>query len=320
MQNLGKIALTGHKGMVGAAILRQLHDAGVEPVTRGRDELDLRNQAAVRSFIASERPDTLIIAAARVGGILANARFPADFLYDNLMIETNLIDSAFRNGVGRLLFLGSSCIYPRLAAQPIVESELLNGPLEPTNEAYAIAKIAGIKLCEAYNRQHSTDFRSIMPTNLYGPGDNFDPDGSHVIPGLMRRFHEAMEDGVGQVTVWGTGTPKREFLYVDDMARAALHVLTLDKAEYDAATAPTQSHLNVGTGIDIEIRALAAMIAEVTGFKGRILFDSSKPDGTPRKCLNTRAIKRLGWAPEITLRDGLHSTYRWFQANSPVLC
>lgn len=301
--------------MVGSAILRRLTDQGVDTVTRTRTELDLTDQAAVRAFLLSERPDAVIIAAAKVGGIHANNTYPADFIYENLMIQANVIHSSFVAEVQRLLFLGSSCIYPRAVAQPMAEDALLTGILEPTNEPYAIAKIAGIKLCESYNRQHGTDYRSIMPTNLYGPGDNFHPANSHVMPAMMRRFHEAVQEGHAEVSVWGTGTPRREFLHVDDMAEASLFVLNLDRHIYEANTRPMLSHINVGTGVDVSIGELARMIADVTGFKGRLVFDTSKPDGTPRKLLNVSRLASMGWSARIGLAEGIADTYEWFRAN-----
>jgi nucleoside-diphosphate-sugar epimerase len=312
-----KIYIAGHRGMVGGAILRRLaarQAAGeaLELVTRSHAELDLADQRAVRGFLAAERPDAVILAAARVGGILANNNLPAEFIYENLMIEANIIDSAHRAGVQKLMFLGSSCIYPRLAAQPMREDALLTGPLEPTNEPYAIAKIAGIKLCESYNRQYGRDYRSVMPTNLYGPGDNFHPHNSHVIPALMRRFHEAVEAGEPEVVVWGSGRPMREFLHVDDMAAASLFVMELDPAIYAANTEPMLSHVNVGTGIDCSIRELAETMARVTGFAGRIGFDATKPDGTPRKLMDVSRLARLGWRASIPLEKGLADTYQWF--------
>jgi GDP-L-fucose synthase len=312
-----KIYIAGHRGMVGGAILRQLQarqDAGeaLELVTRTRAELDLTDQAAVREFMATERPDVVILAAAKVGGIMANNTYPAEFIYENLMIECNVIHQAFAAGVQQLLQLGSSCIYPRDAAQPMTENALLTGPLEPTNEPYAIAKIAGIKLCESYNRQYGVDYRSVMPTNLYGPGDNFHPQNSHVLPALIRRFHEATRDGATEVVIWGSGKPMREFLHVDDMAEASLFVLDLPRDAYAAQTHPMQSHINVGTGCDISIAALAQMVAEVTGFKGRLVFDTSKPDGTMRKLMDVSRLADMGWRARIDLKDGLRETYDWF--------
>jgi GDP-L-fucose synthase len=312
-----KIYIAGHRGMVGGAILRQLQarkDAGeaLELVTRTHGELDLTDQAAVRDFMRSEAPDVVILAAAKVGGIMANNTYPAEFIYENLMIECNVIHQAFAAGVQQLLQLGSSCIYPRDAAQPMAEEALLTGPLEPTNEPYAIAKIAGIKLCESYNRQYGVDYRSVMPTNLYGPGDNFHPQNSHVLPALIRRFHEATRDGATEVVIWGSGKPMREFLHVDDMAEASLFVLDLPRDAYAAQTHPMQSHINVGTGCDISIAALAQMVAEVTGFKGRLVFDTSKPDGTMRKLMDVSRLADMGWRARIDLKDGLRETYDWF--------
>lgn len=308
-----KIYLAGHRGMVGGAILRQLQARGADVITRSRDALDLTDQAAVRAFFQTERPDAVILAAAKVGGIHANDTFPASFIYDNLMIEANVIHQAHDAGVQSLLCLGSSCIYPRNAAQPMAEDALLTGSLEPTNEPYAIAKIAGIKLCESYNRQYDRDYRSVMPTNLYGPGDNFHPQNSHVLPALMRRFHEAVATGADTVTIWGSGTPQREFLHVDDMAAAALFVMDLDRDTYRAHTDPRQSHINVGTGQDVSIADLARLLATVTGFKGRIAFDRSKPDGTPRKLLDVSRLSRMGWTARIPLEDGIAQTYDWFR-------
>ena len=308
-----RIFVAGHRGMVGGAILRLLSRRdGVEVLTRTRSELDLTDQAATRDFMQETRPDAVILAAARVGGILANDTFPADFIRDNLMIQANVIHEAHTAGVQRLLQLGSSCIYPRDAAQPMTEDALLTGPLEPTNEPYAIAKIAGIKLCESYNRQHGRDYRSVMPTNLYGPGDNFDPETSHVLPALIRRFHEAKRAGAGSVTIWGTGTPRREFLHVDDMARAALFVFDLPHRDYAGQTRPMLSHINVGSGHDIAILDLARLVARIVGYDGRIETDPSKPDGTPRKLMDGSLLHRLGWEPAIDLEDGIADAYRWF--------
>jgi GDP-L-fucose synthase len=307
-----RIYVAGHRGMVGSAILRRLLSQGVETVTRTRAELDLTDQAAVRDFLHAERPDAVILAAAKVGGIHANNTYPADFIYENLMIEANAIHQSFAAGVRRLLFLGSSCIYPRAAAQPMAEDALLTNVLEPTNEPYAVAKIAGIKLCESYNRQYGTDYRSIMPTNLYGPGDNFHPENSHVLPALIRRFHEAVVSGAEAVTIGGSGRPRREFLHVDDMAEASLFVLGLDREDYEANTHPMLSHINVGTGEDVTIRALAEKVAEVTGFGGRLVFDATKPDGTPRKLMDVSRIAALGWRARRPLLDGIAETYAWF--------
>ena len=312
-----KYYIAGHRGMVGGAILRHLEaraakGEAIELLTRTHGELDLTDQRAVRAFMQDVRPDVVILAAARVGGIHANDTYPADFIRDNLMIECNVIHEAFGAGVRRLLQLGSSCIYPRDAAQPMAEDALLTGPLESTNEPYAIAKIAGIKLCESYNRQHGVDYRSVMPTNLYGPGDNFHPENSHVLPALMRRFHEAREDGRDEVVIWGSGTPRREFLHVDDMAEASLFVLDLDEAAYRANTSPMLSHINVGCGEDISILELARMIAHVTGFDGRITCDPTKPDGTPRKLMDITRLSAMGWRARIGLEEGLRETYAWF--------
>lgn len=315
-----KIFLAGHRGMVGGAILRRLQARGTdEVVTRTHAELDLTDQAAVRAFMGAERPDAVILAAAKVGGIVANNTYPADFIHDNLLIQTNVIGQAHAAGVERLLFLGSSCIYPRLAPQPMREDALLTGTLEPTNEPYAIAKIAGIKLCESFNRQHGRDYRSVMPTNLYGPGDNFHPENSHVMPALMRRFHEAARNGLEEVTIWGSGRPMREFLHVDDMAEASLFVMDLDPATYAANTEPMLSHINVGTGQDVTIAELAGLIAEVTGFRGRIAFDTTKPDGTPRKLMDVSRLAGMGWRARIALPDGIAATYDWFRAHEASL-
>lgn len=311
-----RVYVAGHRGMVGAALVRQLVAQGqVELVTRTHAELDLTDQAAVRAFFAEESIDEVYLAAARVGGIHANNSYPADFIYDNLMIEANVIRAAFDAGVTRLLFLGSSCIYPRDVQQPMTEAALLTGTLEQTNEPYAIAKIAGIKLCESFNRQHGVDYRSVMPTNLYGPGDNFHPENSHVIPAMLRRFYEAAKRGDGQVTVWGTGTPMREFLHVDDMAAASVFVMNLSREVIDANTQPMLSHINVGTGVDCTIRELAETVADVVGFTGELVFDSSKPDGTPRKLMDVQRLRALGWSASIGLREGLAETFAWYKAN-----
>ena len=315
-----KIYLAGHRGMVGSAILRQLEARGeTNIVTRTHDELNLTDQTAVGAFLQEQKPDLVILAAAKVGGIHANNTFPADFIYENLMIECNVIHQAFVAGVRQLLQLGSSCIYPRAVPQPMREDALLTGTLEPTNEPYAIAKIAGIKLCESYNRQHGVDYRSVMPTNLYGPGDNFHPDNSHVLPALIRRFHEAKERGDDEVTIWGTGTPRREFLHVDDMAAASLYVLDLPKRKYDENTEPMLSHINVGSGSDISILEVAKMVAEVTGFEGKVLTDPSMPDGTPRKLMDVSRLSNMGWQAQIELGDGLKSTYQWYLSNSSTI-
>jgi len=304
--------------MVGSAIWRALRAAGIPEsciITRTSSELDLTDQRAVRDFFASERPDGVYLAAAKVGGIHANNTFPAEFIYRNLMIEANVIDAAYRSGVQRLLFLGSSCIYPKLATQPMREDALLSGPLEPTNEPYAIAKIAGIKLCESYNRQYGTDYRSVMPTNLYGPGDNYHPENSHVIPALIRRFHEAKAGGAPSVAIWGTGTPRREFLYVDDMAAACLHVMNLERTVYMDHTQQMLSHINVGSGTDATIRELAEAVAATVGFQGKIQFDVTKPDGAPRKLMDSSRLNSLGWCPVTELRKGLLLAYEDFIKN-----
>jgi GDP-L-fucose synthase len=309
-----RIYVAGHGGLVGSAIVRALRRKGLKHIiTRTHAQMDLTDQLQVRRFFAEEMIDEVYLAAALVGGIHANNTYPADFIYNNLIIESNVINEASRNGVGKLLFLGSSCIYPRLAPQPIREEYLMTGPLEATNEPYAIAKIAGIKLCESFNRQQGTDYRSVMPTNLYGPGDNYHPENSHVIPALIRRFHEAKKTGAQEVVIWGTGTPRREFLYVDDMADACIHVMELDKSTYQSHTSPMLSHINIGTGIDVTIAEISAMIAKVTGYGGEIVFDTSKPDGTPRKWLDVSRLNRLGWASRVNLEDGLHETYQCFR-------
>ena len=309
-----KIYVAGHQGMVGSAILRNLRAQGFTNfVTRTHAELDLRDQSAVRDFFYSERPDQIYLAAARVGGIYANNTFPADFIYDNLMVQNNVIHQAFMSGVKKLLFLGSSCIYPKLAPQPMSEDALLMGKLEPTNEPYAIAKIAGIKMCESYNRQygesHGVDYRSVMPTNLYGPGDRYDQINGHVVPSLLMRFHEAKINSTPAIQVWGSGNALREFLYVDDLASAATLIMNLDCNVYQSITDPMESHINVGYGSDISIRELAYIIRDVVGYQGKIIFDNSKPDGTPRKLLNSTKLMNLGWSPNITLEEGLTFAY-----------
>nr|MBF0682009.1 GDP-L-fucose synthase [Pseudomonas sp.] len=308
-----RIFVAGHRGMVGSAIVRRLQALGYENlVTRSRDELDLLNQAAVEAFFAEQQIDQVYLASAKVGGIHANNEYPAEFIYQNLMIEANIIQAAHSHDVQKLLFLGSSCIYPKQAEQPMKEEALLTGTLEPTNEPYAIAKIAGIKLCESYNRQYGRDYRSVMPTNLYGPNDNFHPENSHVIPALLRRFHEASQRGDEQVTIWGSGKPMREFLHVDDMAAASVHVMELEAEAYQAHTQPMLSHINVGTGVDCSIRELAETIARVTEFQGELRFDSSKPDGTMRKLMDVSRLKALGWQASIGLEQGLRDAYHWF--------
>jgi len=318
MNKSNKIYVAGHRGMVGSAIIRVLKDQGFENIiTRTHSELDLTNQQQVQEFFSQEKPNEVYLAAAKVGGIFANDTYPADFIYQNLMIEANVIHAAFKSGVKKLLFLGSSCIYPKLADQPMREDALLSGYLEPTNEPYAIAKIAGIKLCESYNRQysesHGVDYRSVMPTNLYGPGDNYHPENSHVIPALIRRFHEAKINNEEKVIVWGSGNPKREFLYVDDMASASVHVMNLDKETYDQNTHQMCSHINVGMGEDLSIGELAKTLRKVIGFAGEIEFDSSKPDGSPRKLMNSSRLNSLGWSPRFSLEEGLHKTYNDFK-------
>ena len=312
-----KIYVAGHRGMVGSAIVRELQRKGYSNlIYRTHQELDLTNQAAVQHFLETEKPDQIYLAAAKVGGIHDNNTYPAEFIYDNLMVQNNVIHQAFLSGVKKLLFLGSSCIYPKYAAQPMNEDMLLTGKLEPTNEPYAIAKIAGIKMCESYNRQygrsHGIDYRSVMPTNLYGPGDNYHPENSHVIPALIRRFHEAKLANAPEVLIWGTGTPRREFLYVDDMAAASIFVMGLDKVTYDAQTKLMQSHINVGFGSDVTINELAHAVARATGYQGNIGFDSSKPDGSPRKLMDSSRLNRMGWSAEVGLEKGLEIAYREF--------
>jgi GDP-L-fucose synthase len=316
MSKHDRIFIAGHRGMVGSAIVRKLQERGyTNLITRTRTELNLVQQADVRNFFESEGIDQVYLAAAKVGGILANNTYPAEFIYQNLMIEANLIHEAWQAGVTRLLFLGSSCIYPRMAQQPMAENMLLTGVLEPTNEPYAIAKITGIKLCESYNRQYGTDYRSVMPTNLYGPGDNYHSENSHVIPGLLRRFHEAKQNAAPEVLIWGTGTPMREFLYVDDMAEACVHVMELDSDTYGRNTEPMLSHINIGTGEDLSIRDLATTIGQIVGYQGRIAFDTTKPDGTPRKLMDVGRLRSLGWRAKISLRDGLALAYADFLAS-----
>ncbi len=314
--NKQRVFVAGHRGMVGSAIVRQLEQrADIELVLCDRSQLDLLDSNAVQAFFRDNQIDQVYLAAAKVGGIVANNTYPAEFIYQNLMIEANIIHAAHLSGVQKLLFLGSSCIYPKLAKQPITESELLQGTLEPTNEPYAIAKIAGIKLCESYNRQYGRDYRSVMPTNLYGPHDNFHPSNSHVIPALIRRFHEAKLASAPEVVVWGSGTPMREFLYVDDMAAASVHVMELADEIYQANTQPMLSHINVGTGVDCTIRELAETVARVVGFTGDVTFDATKPDGTPRKLLDVSRLEALGWQYSVSLEEGLQQAYAWFLAN-----
>jgi len=317
MTTNSKIYIAGHRGMVGSAIVRELEHKGyTDLVYRTHQELDLSNQSAVQDFFAQEKPDQVYLAAARVGGIYANNTFPAEFIYDNVMVQSNVIHQAFMHGVKQLLFLGSSCIYPRMASQPMSEDALLTGKLEPTNEPYAIAKIAGIKMCESYNRQygatHGVDYRSVMPTNLYGPGDNYHPENSHVIPALIRRFHEAKVSGAPQVLIWGSGKPCREFLYVDDMAKASVFVMGLTKTQYDQVTEPMQSHLNVGFGSDVTIAQLAQAVAKAVGYPGTIALDSTKPDGSPKKLMNSKRLNTLGWKATVSLDDGLALAYAQF--------
>ena len=313
---MAKYYIAGHRGMVGSAIFRQLQAAGeANIVTRTHSELDLTNQLAVRDFMQAEQPDVVVLAAGKVGGIYANDTYPAQFIYENLMMECNVIHQAFDAGVTKLLQLGSSCIYPKAVPQPMLENALLTGKLEPTNEPYAVAKIAGIKLCESYNRQHGVDYRSVMPTNLYGPGDNFHPDNSHVMPALIRRFHEATSDGLDEVVIWGSGTPRREFLHVDDMAEASIFILNLSKDIYQQNTEPMMSHINVGSGSDISILELAKLVAKVTGYKGQISTDRTKPDGTMRKLMNVDRLATMGWSAQIQLEQGLADTYEWYLKN-----
>jgi GDP-L-fucose synthase len=319
-RGMDKVYVAGHRGMVGSAIVRALQQQGqANFVTRTHAELDLTNQAAVQAFFEKEKPTQVYLAAAKVGGIHANNTYPAEFIYQNLMVQANVIDAAFRSGVQKLLFLGSSCIYPKLASQPMAESALLTGTLEPTNEPYAIAKIAGIKLCESYNCQygvsHGVDYRSVMPTNLYGPGDNYHPENSHVIPALISRFHEAKVANAPTVTIWGSGTPRREFLYVDDMAAASVFVINLPKATLDAHTQPMQSHINVGFGEDITIKELALAVGKTAGYQGVINFDTSKPDGSPRKLMDSRRINALCWQAKVSLAEGLARAYQDFVKN-----
>ena len=320
MKAPSKIFVAGHRGMVGSGILRSLRAQGhTRFVLRTHAECDLTHQRAVMDLFAKERPDEVYLAAARVGGIHANNTYPAEFIYSNLMVQANVIHAAHLHGVKRLLFLGSSCIYPRMAPQPMAEEALLTGALEPTNEPYAIAKIAGIKMCESYNRQYGTDFRSVMPTNLYGVGDNYHPENSHVVPAMIRRFHEAKQAGSPVVAVWGTGKPKREFLYVDDMAQACIHVMNIEKSSWEANTSPMRGLLNVGYGSDVSIAQLARTVASVVGYTGKIAFDATKPDGTPRKLIDTGRLLSLGWKPQVDLQQGLSLAYADFLAQSTAL-
>ena len=310
-----KIFVAGHNGMVGSAICRQLALVGVEVITASRDDIDLSNQAQVSTYFSENKFDQVYLAAAKVGGIHANNTYPAEFIYQNLMIQNNIIHSSYQSGVMKLLFLGSSCIYPKLAEQPMTENALLTGPLEPTNEPYAIAKIAGIKMCESYNRQYGVDYRSVMPTNLYGPGDNYHPENSHVIPALIQRFHEAKLVDAKNVIAWGTGSALREFLHVDDMAAASIHVMNLSNGMYRSTTSPMSSHINVGSGKDCSIKELTETIATVVGFPGAIIWDKSKPDGAPRKLMDSTKLKALSWQPKFGLRDGLIDSYNWYLNN-----
>ena len=314
-----KIFIAGHKGMVGSALVRHLKNREIELILKDRKELNLLNQKEVQDFFKNNKIDKVYLAAAKVGGIYANDTFPADFIYENLMIQSNIIHGAFMSGIKKLLFLGSSCIYPKTANQPIKEEELLSGKLEPTNEPYAIAKIAGIKMCESYNRQygksHGIDYRGVMPTNLYGPGDNYHPENSHVIPGLIYRFHDAKVNNLPKVTIWGTGTPRREFLYVDDMVKASIYVMDLNKKYYDKYTEPMCNYLNVGSGEDLLIKELAEIIKKVVDYKGQINFDSTKLDGSPRKFIDSKSLNSLGWRPKVSLKVGLAKTYKEFLKN-----
>jgi len=315
-----RVYVAGHRGMVGSALCRLLQmDETVELVVRNRDQIDLTSQQQVHDFFCEEKIDEVYLAAARVGGILANSTYPVQFIMDNLSIQLNIIGEAYNAGISKLLFLGSSCIYPRETSQPMQEKQLLTGELEPTNEPYAIAKIAGIKMCEAYNRQYGLDYRSVMPTNLYGPGDNFHPENSHVVPGMIRRFHEAKLRNAKEVVVWGSGKPRREFLHVDDMAAACLYVMQLPRANYDSVVSSRCSHINVGTGMDCSIRELAELISEVVGFEGDLVFDTKKPDGTPRKLLDVSRLNSLGWRHSIDLTQGLEDSYSWFVDNHEAL-
>ncbi len=314
-----KLYLAGHRGMVGSSLARTLGERGVELVIRTRKEADLREQSVVRELLQSEKPDVVIVAAAKVGGIGANQEAPAEFIRDNIAIQTNLIHESWAAGVERLLFIASSCIYPKLAEQPMVEEALLTGALESTNEPYAVAKISGLKLCETYRKQYGVDYRSVIPTNLYGPGDGFSLQNSHVVPALLQRFHEAANEKLETVSIWGSGSPRREFLHVDDMTTGCLAVLDCARERYDQSTGPGLNHLNIGTGTDITITELATKVAEITGFQGEVVHDTSKPDGSPRKLLDVTRIKALGWRPKIALREGLQATYEWYLENQENL-
>ena len=315
---MSKVFVAGHNGMVGSAICRELHNQDVEVITASRHEIDLTNQSLVTDFFATHKFDQVYLAAAKVGGIHANNSYPAEFIYQNLMIQNNVIHQSFLSGVKKLLFLGSSCIYPKLAKQPMTEDQILTGILEPTNEPYALAKISGIKMCESYNRQYGTDYRSVMPTNLYGPGDNYHPLNSHVIPALLRRFHEAKINKSENVTAWGTGSALREFLHVDDMAEASIHVMNLDSDLYQLKVNPRLSHINVGTGKECSIKYVTESIAEVVGFEGDIIWDTDKPDGAPRKLMDSSRIFSLGWRPRHSLQTGLKDAYKWFSKNIEI--
>jgi GDP-L-fucose synthase len=318
--NKTKIYVAGNRGMVGSAIIHELEKQNqAHIIVRSHAELDLTNQQEVRDFFEAEKPDQVYLSAAKVGGIYANNTYPAEFIYQNLMIEANIIHEAFKNNIQKLLFLGSSCIYPKLTKQPMREEDLLSGQLESTNEPYAIAKIAGIKLCESYNRQYGVDYRSVMPTNLYGPGDNYHPENSHVIPALIRRFHEAIVSKASSVTIWGSGKPRREFLYVEDMAAACVHLMNLDKEKYDEHTEPMLSHINVGFGSDVTIQELAETISDVVGYQGSIEFDTSKPDGTMRKLMDSGLVNNLGWQAKVSLKEGLEKAYQDYLNNSEAL-
>ena len=317
MNSNDKIYVAGHRGLVGSAIIRELQSKGfTNLITRTHNEIDLTNQHSVKTFFNEEKPEYVILAAAKVGGIHANENYPADFIYENMMIQTNVINSAYENNVKRLLFLGSTCIYPKKVVQPMREDSLLTGYLEPTNEPYAIAKISGIKLCESYNRQYNTDFRSVMPTNLYGPNDNYHPENSHVIPALIRKIHEAKEKNIEEVIIWGSGNARREFLYVEDLADAAIYLLKLDKKIYQKQSLDMLSHINIGSGVDISIRSLALTIKKIVGYKGQLSFDLTRPDGPARKLLDVSRLSRMGWNYKVSLEKGLEKTYKWYLKNN----